>query len=171
MKEIIHNDDNLKEEYVTELVVRAKALMLNNGNILLANENDILQFPGGHVEENEDVISCLKREILEETGIEIDDSEIHECILKVVFMNRNWPCVGKNRKCEIYYYVVKSNKLPDLTKINLTKDEKAQNFKVYFVPLDESIEYIVNNIPKNEMNNSISPDMIEVIKEYMKQNN
>lgn len=171
MKEIIHNEDKLREEEITELVLRTKALLLNGENVLLANEDDVLQFPGGHVEDNEELVTCLKREILEETGIEIEDFEIGECFQKVTFMNRDWPSVGKNRKCEIYYYVVKTNKMPDLTKINLTESEKEQHFKVDFVPLSDSVEYIKNNMPKAEKNNVISPDMIDAIEEYLNQNN
>ncbi len=169
MKEIIHNDDNLLESEVTELVIRTKALVLNNDNLLLANENDVLQFPGGHLEDGESLNDCLKREIKEETGIEIEDNEIVECFLKVVWLNRDWPSEGKNRKCEIYYYVVNTNKLPNLENINLTDSEKEQNFKVDFVPLNESIEYIKDNMPKNEKNKVISPDMIDAIKEYLDQ--
>ena len=169
MKEIIHNDDKLLESEVTELVVRTKALILNNGNLLLANENDVLQFPGGHLEDGESLNDCLKREIKEETGIEIEDSEIGECFQKVVWLNRDWPSEGKNRKCEIYYYIVNTNKLPNLENINLTDSEKEQNFKVDFVPLNESIEYIKDNMPKNEKNKVISPDMIDAIKEYLEQ--
>lgn len=44
MKEIIYNNDNLKEEDITETVIRTKALLINNDKILLANEDDILQF-------------------------------------------------------------------------------------------------------------------------------
>lgn len=170
MKEIIHNDDKLLESEVTELVVRTKALILNNGNLLLANEKDVLQFPGGHLEDDESLNDCLKREIKEETGIEIEDNEIGECFLKVIWLNRDWPSEGKNRKCEIYYYIVNTNKLPNLENINLTNSEKEQNFKVDFVPLNESIEYIKDNMPKNEKNNVISPDMINAIKEYLEQN-
>jgi len=170
MKEIIHNDDKLLESEVTELVVRTKALILNNGNLLLANENDVLQFPGGHLEDDESLNDCLKREIKEETGIEIEDSEIDECFLKVIWLNRDWPSEDKNRKCEIYYYIVNTNKLPNLENINLTSSEKEQNFKVDFVPLNESIEYIKDNMPKNEKNKVISPDMINAIKEYLEQN-
>lgn len=171
MKIVIHNNDNLKEEEITEVVLRAKAVLLNNENILLANEDNVLQFPGGHVEEGEKLETCLKREILEETGIEIEDSEIGKCFQKVIFMNKDWPSAGKNRKCEIYYYEVKTNKLPDLSKVHLTESEKNQHFKVDFIPLKDSIKYIKDNMPKAEKNKVISPDMIEALEEYIKGKN
>ena len=38
MREIIHNDDNLREEEITEYVIRAKALIINNGTIFNVGE-------------------------------------------------------------------------------------------------------------------------------------
>ena len=168
MKEIIHNDDNLREEEITEHVIRAKALIINDGTILIANENSLFEFPGGHLDEGETIDECLKREVLEETGIELDDSEIKGIILKTIFMNRDWPEKGKNRKNEIYYYVVETNKEPDMSKVTLTENEKNNNFKLETFPLKDSIDIIKNNIPNNERNEILSPDMIIAIEEYLK---
>ena len=80
MKEIIYNSNNLTEKDITEIVIRTKALIINNGIILIGNENNVYQFLGGHLEKNEILNDCLKREILEETGIAIEDSEIVACL-------------------------------------------------------------------------------------------
>ncbi len=73
LKEIIHNHDNLTENDITEIIIRVKALIINSNNIYIGNENGIYQFPGGHLESGETFVECLKREVLKETGIEIDD--------------------------------------------------------------------------------------------------
>lgn len=169
MKETIYNYDYLKEEDITEVVIRTKALIINNGNILLGNENDIYQFPGGHLEDNESFEDCLKREVLEETGIEIDNDEIKRPFMKVTFMNKDWPEVGKNRKAEIYYYLIETNKESNLDKVKYTEHEKEGNFKIESIPLKESIKTIEANIPKNEKNKVIAPDMINAIAEYLHQ--
>ena len=85
MKELIYNQDHLKEEEITETVVRTKALIINGQDILLGNENQIYQFPGGHLEPGETFEDCLKREILEETGIELDYREIKHPFLKISY--------------------------------------------------------------------------------------
>lgn len=169
MKEIIYNYDLLTDEDITEIVIRTKALIINNGNIILGNENKILQFPGGHLENDESLEDCLKREILEETGIEIDTKEISKPFMKVTFLNKNWPEEGKNRKAEIYYYAIITNKKPNLENINYTDHEKEGNFKLEEISLNDAIEVIRNNIPNNKMNEVIAPDMIMAIEEFIKQ--
>ena len=168
MKEIIHNKDNLKEEDINDLSIRVKGLMINNGNIYLGNERDIYQFPGGHLEEGETIIGCLKREVLEETGIELEDNEIKDLLLKATFMNRDWPRKGNNIKTEFYYYLIETDKDLNLDKLNLTESEKSGNYRIDIIPLDKAIVTIRKNIPKNERNKIIAPDMIEAIEEYLK---
>lgn len=171
MKETIYNYDYLTEKDVTETVIRTKALIINNNKILIGNENDIYQFPGGHLEENETFNDCLKREILEETGIEIEDFEISRPFMKVTFLNKDWPEIGKNRKSEIFYYIIKTEKKPDLSKTNYTENEIKNNYKIEEFDLSKAIEKIKENIPKNEKNKVISPDMISAIEEYLNQIN
>ena len=169
MKETIYNYDYLNNVDITEVVIRTKALIINNKNILLGNEDNIYQFPGGHLEDNETFEECLKREVLEETGIEIDDSEIKRPFMKVTYLNKDWPEIGKNRKSEIYYYLIETNKNPYMSKVKYTEHEKQGNFKIESIPLSESIDIIENNISKNKKNKAIAPDMIMAITEYLHQ--
>lgn len=167
MKEIIYNYDNLNEQDITETVIRIKVLIVNNDKILIGNGNNVYQFLGGHLEENETFNECLKREVLEETGIVLEDYEIDKPFMKVTFLNKDWPDIGKNRKSEIYYYAVKTNKTPDLNKTCYTDNELKNNYKIEMFDLNEMIEKIKENIPRNEKNKIISPDMITAIEEYL----
>lgn len=165
MKEVIYNPDNLTEKDIKEIVIRVKALMINNGNLLIGNANNVYQFPGGHLEINETFEECLKREILEETGINIDISEIDKPFFKVRYLVKN---DNGNRIADVYYYAIKTNKEPNINNINLTEEEKENNFKIESIPLKDSIEIIRNNIPNHEKNKIISRDMILAIEEYLK---
>ena len=171
MKEVIYNRDNLRDEDVNNLVVRIKVLLINNGKILIGNENSVFEFPGGHLEEGESFSDCLKREVKEETGIELDDNEIEDAFLRVVYLNKDYPKKGINRRNEIYYYVVKTNKKVDLSKTNYTENELKHNFKIEEFNLDEVIDRIKENIPNNEKNEVISRDMIIALEEYLKNTN
>ena len=80
MREIIINDNNLKDEDISEKVIRVKGLMINSkGKILLAHNNNTYQFPGRHLEENENMDDCIVREIKEETGIDLEVIEEDNC--------------------------------------------------------------------------------------------
>lgn len=170
MKEIIYNYDNLSSEEITEVVVRIKVLIIQNDNLLIGDESGCFQFIGGHLEENESFNECLKREVKEESGIVLDDYEIGAPFMKVTYLNRDWPEKGKNRKCDIYYYAVKTLKKVDLSNTNYTKNELEKCYTIRSLKLDLAVSEIEKNMPNNKNNYLISPDMIEAIKEYLKQN-
>lgn len=167
MKEIIYNYDKLLDSDVTETIVRTKALILNGNDLLIGNENNVYQFPGGHLEEGESIHDCLIREIKEETGINVLDSQTKGPFMKVTYLNKNWPKEGINRKSEIYYYVVLTDEKPDLTKTNYTESEKKKNFKIESFKLEDAVNIIDKNIQTNDMNKVISPDMVSAIYEYL----
>lgn len=57
-------------------IIGVGVIVLHNGKVLLgrrknAHGNHTWSFPGGHLEFNEEIIDCARREVLEETGIEI----------------------------------------------------------------------------------------------------
>lgn len=168
MQEIIYNKDCLVEKDITETVIRAKALLINKDNILLGKAQNVYQFPGGHLEKDETLSECLKREILEESGIIIEDDEIPNPFLKITYLNRNHPEIGKNRKTIIYYYKINTDKNPDLSKVRYTEHEKEENFKTEYFPLSSVIKTIEENIPNNFMNKIIAPDMIIAINMCLK---
>ena len=161
MKKVIHNDNNLTEKDSNKLVIRIKALLINNEYIYLAYSNKTYHFPGGHLEENESFSDCLKREVLEETGITINDDKIKEPIMESILYWKNSDKNGLNRKCETYYYVININEEPNIDKIKLTADEKDKGFEIQKVLIKDSIKIIRDNIPNNYMNELIAPDMIE----------
>ena len=74
MKTIFINDDNLALEALDPDVISVKGLVVNSKNeVLIAFNNNTYQFPGGHVELDEDKEEAWIRERKEETGIGIKD--------------------------------------------------------------------------------------------------
>lgn len=146
----IFNEDNLKDNEIDEIVVRVKAFIMNSKKeILMAHSNGGIQLIGGHVENDESYTNTLKREIKEETGMEVKEAEISDPFYEVIHYIKNYFNTNKNTICKIYYYIVKTDKLPNIKNINLTKEEKDYNFRLEFIPF-ENFEKCVGEYLKNE---------------------
>lgn len=166
MKEIIVNKHNLKEEDITEVVKRVKCLIINSNNeILLGYSHNTYQFPGGHVEDDEELKSAVIREVKEETGIEITSVNKPPFALLTGYY-KDWPSKGKNRKIEIYYYLIETDEEVNLENTNYTKSEKEGNFEIRRVSLDKVEEELQNNIEKYGDSKGIEHDNLEIIKIY-----
>ena len=166
MKEILYNKDNLTKEVITETVTRVKMLMLNSNNeILLGYCNKTYQFPGGHLEENESLFDCVKREVLEETGIEID-SEEKQPFFCIKHYGKNYRGTNENRCSDLYYFEIKIDEKYDLSKVTYTDWEKEGNFELRYINLNDVEQILIDSIPDNEQNQVIVREMLEVIKEY-----
>lgn len=166
MKEIIYNNDNINLSDVTSISVRIKVLLINNGKLLIGNEDGCFMFIGGHKEDNEKLIDTLKREVKEETGIELENEVINNPFLKIIYLNKDYPNKGENRESDIYYYAVETNKLPNLENVNYTESEINKHFELIYIDLDDAINIIKENIPNHKDNKIISKDMIIALEEY-----
>lgn len=169
MHTIIHNPNNLKEEDLSLKSTRVKFFMRNSNNEILAvSSNGGIQLPGGHIEDNEDVLDACVREIMEETGIILDRNEIPEPFFDVKYYRENFHNSGQNKLVEIFYYAIKTDKKYNKQNIRLTEHEKSIDFKIISIPLckfEETIENIKNNADK-EINRVIANEILEAFEIY-----
>ena len=167
MKEFIINDDNIEDEEIEMKVVRVKGLIFNSsGQILLVFNNNTYQFPGGHLDENEELESCIKREILEETGIELEVEE--EPFLCIETYDNNYFGTEKKVLNTIYYYRFFTDLAPDITKTNYDEFEKNSEFKLFYVNFKDIEDFINKKIETKEINIKIAREMLRVVREYNK---
>ncbi len=165
MKQIIFNDNNLTDNDIELKVVRVKALMINsNGKILLAHNNNTYQFPGGHTEENESKKDCLIREVMEETGIELNVDE--EPFLCITTYDNNYFGSGKKVLNSIYYYRTFTDSLPDLSKTHYDELELATDFNLYYVNFNTLEKFLKNAIENGSIDVNIAKEMINVVDVY-----
>ena len=168
MKEILYNYDNLKLEDIDEVVTRTKGLIINSNNeITLGYSHKTYQFPGGHLEEGETLEECLLREIEEETGIEIKDAKLKP-FEKITYYNKNYHKSGKNRKNDIYYYIINTDANFDMNNSKLDEWEKDGNFTVKTFPIENVEQVLIDSIPDNPINKVIVEEMLDIFKEYNK---
>lgn len=166
MKEVVHNKHNLKEEEINKRVYRARALIINSNNeIILGFCKNTYQFPGGYSEDGETLSECLKREVLEETGIAIEDKEYMPFYV-IKHYNPNHPEEGINRYTELNYFVVFTNQKYNIDKMNLDEGEKENNFELRYVKLEEFEKTLNATLKDNRKNEIVYPEMIDVMKAY-----
>ena len=122
-------------EYKDRLTV--KALILNDKNKLLIINNGLL--PGGGVEDNEDNITALRRESIEELGITI--SEIKE--ISIVIQYRDLI----NKKYIIHGYAARF--VDSLGKTNPQNQGEA-DFTHAWYSVDDAINLVNNSIKQME---------------------
>jgi len=168
MKTLIDNKDNLTIKDITDETVRVKALIVNENNeILLGYSFGVYQFPGGHVEGDEELTIALHRELFEETGMNVDTYGLKPFLL-LEHLTKDWPEEGNNRLSKIYYYIVESTDDIHLNKTNYTIEETIGNFELRFIPLEYVEELLIKNSEIAPKNKVMATEMLEAIKEYRK---
>lgn len=166
MKQLITNKYNLTDSDMTEVVKRVKVLLVNSNNdVLLGYSHNNYQFPGGHVEENETLVQAVNREILEETGIELNITNIEPFACAIGYY-KDWPAEGKNRKIEIYYYEVKTDEKPNLENTEYTENEKDGNFELRYIPLLDVENVLRTNAEEYGDKKGIAREMIDLFGVY-----
>ena len=71
MKRIINNTNNLTKESLDMTTNKVRAIILNNLYITIVDYSNILMMPGGKIEPGETPVDAVKRELMEETTINI----------------------------------------------------------------------------------------------------
>ena len=166
MKKIITNKYNLLESDITEVVKRVKVLIINSNNeVLLGYSHNEYQFPGGHVEENEELIDAVNREIEEETGIILNLSDIKPFACSIGYW-KDWPEKNKNRKTEVYYYEVFSDIKPNYNNVKYTDHELDGNYSLKYISLDNIEEELNDNVKKYGDKHGITKEMLDLLKIY-----
>lgn len=167
MKEIIINDHNLSDDDVLDRVVRIKGLLLNSrGKILLAHNNNTYQFPGGHLEDNEQMDICIKREIKEETGIDVEVME--KPFLVISTYDNDYFGTGKKVLNSIYYYRFFTDQIPNFNETHYDELEMATEFNLFYVNFKGLDEFLNKKITEGSIDLKIGREMLLVYNEYCK---
>lgn len=123
--------DNLTKNDISKNFHRsARGILLKEGKLLLLHSKklDYYMLPGGGIENNELETACIKREMLEETGIEVEIQK-KTVTVKEYFVNGSF---------EANYYVVKYLN-QDLSRMTLTEEEKDLDIEQVWFDIDEAL--------------------------------
>lgn len=172
MKQIIFNEDNLTKEEIEGETRKVRAIMLNDeGKALLVRYAGLYMFPGGSIDEGESKEEAIKREIFEESGIEIQENDIKP-FLEIQSLNKNYYSRAFKRKIsrltETTYYTVNTDSDIDESKKKLTDSEKEQNHQIFFVGLSEINHLIETNNTDNPKKKEFDKELLTALKEFVK---
>lgn len=165
MKEIIINDNNLSATDIESSVIRVKGLVLNSrGKILLAHNNNTYQFPGGHLEDDENTLTCIRREIKEEIGINVDTDE--GPFLVITTYDNDYFGSGKKVKNSIYYYRFFTDEVPNFNETHYDEIELETDFNLFYINFLHLDKFLNDNIENGGIDPKIGREMLLVYNEY-----
>lgn len=169
MKTIIYNDDYLEEKDINKEVNRAKVLLYNSNNeILLAFSHNNYFLIGGHLEEDEIFLDCVKREVLEETGIELELVDVKP-YFAIEYLCKGYPEEHDNTRFVAEYFAIKTDENFDMSKVNLTESEKDGNFELRYIHKDKIIDILKESLNFCTKKNAVI-DTIDAVDEFIRQN-
>ena len=156
---------------VVEIVTRVKAFVINPKNeILVAYSYGGVQLVGGHVESDEDLEFAMIRELKEESGIQLDEKDEIKAFFELRHPYSKKFSTGRLRESRIVFYMVRTEKLPNLSKMQLTKRELENELKIEFVSMADFENLCKHTIDNNEkeVNRIIAKEMLIAFDELKK---
>lgn len=160
----IFNEDKIEEDSIKDKIIRVKAIIVNSKNeVLLGEAFKTIQFPGGHLEDNETLNEGLKRELEEETGISING--IYEPFLCIKHFIKD-KVGNNNRALEIYYFKVFTDEPFHIDKVHLDDQETAGDFYLFYISLNDVPKLLKKTINDNPRNELITKEMLIALREW-----
>lgn len=144
------NNADLKKEELNSFAHKVRAIVFNKDNLLyITDMNSSFNLPGGRVENTEELLDSLIRELREELGVRIFKKDI-KYIGEYTFWHKGFPGEkdSVNRENKVDLFLITKPQEIDIINIKLTNYEKHYNFKLILKKLeeiDDLIKYTGNN--------------------------
>ena len=171
MKQVVFNNEGLTDDEIEMREQRVKKIIKNSQNeLLLCKVDGVYHFVGGHPENNESIQECAKREVKEETGIDIE-SDSFTPFLELREYKSDYFGTGKNGLATITYIEGVTDKRFSYEDRKLDEKESEKDFELEYVSLDDVMNILEQNrtIAKGQKKEFITTEMMNVILEYQKQ--
>lgn len=168
MKEIVINKGKLKDDEVTEVLEKSRIVLRNDADeFILSHFERVYFLPGGKVEVTETPVDTVKRELLEETNIHIMLDDIKPFAVVKNYLRDYEVKDGSvvNRLVKTYYFTGFTSK-DDIEYFNLTKAEKRDDLRAFFVSMEDARELLKEYDKDNPKATYLALETIKVLDEY-----
>ena len=172
MKEIVLNKAKLKEEEITEVLDKARIILRNdNGEFVLSHFERVYFLPGGKIELGETPADTVKRELKEETNINIllDDTEPFVLVKNYLRDYQAQDGSIVNRLVNTYYFTGFTSK-DDIEYFNLTIPEKKDDLRAFYIDMEEARELLKEYNKENPKATYLALETLRVLDEYEEMN-
>lgn len=171
MKQVVFNKERLTDDEIEMREQRVKIILRNSKDeLLLCKVDGVYHFVGGHPKGKESINECAKREVKEETGIDME-SESFTPFLELKQYKSDYFGTGKNGLATITYIDGKTDERFNYEERNLDEKEAEKDFVLEYVKMDEAMRVLEDNreVSKKQNKEFITTEMMYVVSEYKKQ--
>ena len=170
MKQIDYNETKLTDTEIDKVVRKVRAIVINNKTkqMLLVHYAGLYMLPGGLIDNGEFEVEALRRELLEEAGIEIEAQQAVPYLL-INSYDRNYfdrKSGNINRLTQTTFFVVSTDQDIDETKKNLTESEKEKNHTIKYTNLSVAKYLIETNSTDNPKRKQFDREILTALNEY-----
>lgn len=162
---LILNDENLQLDEINEFNSKVRAILIDNENrVLVANYGGVFLFPGGSIDDGENIAEAIIRELQEETGTSYEIGDL-TFLTQLDFFQKNYvkrDGTKANRLIRTYYFIAQSKPVA-LQLRKLTEKEKKDGFKLEIVPIGELKKLVLENKNSNPRNMYFQREMVEIV--------
>ena len=172
MKEIVLNKTRLKQDEITEVLDKARIILRNEtGEFILSHFERVYFLPGGKIELGENPVDTIKREMKEETNINIllDDTEPFVLVKNYLRDYEAQDGTIVNRLVNTYYFTGFTSK-DDIEYFNLTLPEKRDDLRAFYIDMEEARELLKEYNKDNPKATYLALETLKVLDEYEKMN-
>jgi len=168
MKEIVINKARLKADEITEVLDKARIILRNEtGEFVLSHFERVYFLPGGKIELDETPAETVVRELKEETNIDIflDDTEPFALVKNYLRDYESNDGEIVNRLVNTYYFTGFTTD-ENIEYFNLTREEKEDNLRGFFIEMEEAEELISDYNKDNPKASYLAIETKKILDEY-----